>query len=40
VARAPQPQSGRVMWIAEIRGEKMGSGGAGRCGVLDHLRQT
>jgi len=33
-ARAP-PQSGRVMGIAEIRGEKFGGGG-----VPDHIGQT
>jgi len=35
-ARAPQPQSGRVMGIAEIRGEKFGGG----VGVPDHIGQT
>jgi len=35
-ARAPQPQSGQVMGIAEIRGEKIGGG----VGVPDHLGQT
>jgi len=32
----PQPQSGRVMGIAEIRGEKIGGG----VGVPDHLGET
>jgi len=35
-ARFPQPQSGRVMGIAEIPGEKIGH----RVGVPDHLGQT
>jgi len=33
----PQPQSGRVMEIAEIRGEKFG---VGCVGVPDHLGQA
>jgi len=36
-ARAHQPQSGRVMGIAEIRGENIGGGWVG---VPDHLGQT